>query len=70
MYVDKGTCYSRDEFWAFIALMSYSHESIHVKWVADLNSKEEAQLVFVCGESSFGRCMIGSLLVEPCLQVF
>jgi hypothetical protein len=53
MYVDKGTCYGKDELWAFTALLSCFHESIHVKWVIDLSSKEEAQLIFVCGGEQF-----------------
>jgi hypothetical protein len=51
MYFDKGTCYGRDKFWAFTALLSCSscsHESIHVKWDADLNSEDEAHTACIC----------------------
>jgi hypothetical protein len=49
MYVDRGTCFSKDDFWAFTSLLDCSHETIHLKWVADLNHSEEAQLAFVVG---------------------
>jgi hypothetical protein len=44
LYVDKGTCFGRDDFWSFNGLLDYFHENIHVKWVVDLNSAKEAQL--------------------------
>jgi hypothetical protein len=42
LYVDRGTAFGRDEFWAFSGLLDCSHDSIHWKWVADLNSAEDA----------------------------
>jgi hypothetical protein len=49
MYIDRGTSFGKDDFWAFTSLLDCFHETIHLKWVADLNECEEAQLVFVVG---------------------
>jgi hypothetical protein len=53
LYVNKGMSFGRDEFRAFSELLDYLHESIHLRWVADLNSNEKAQLAFVCGGKQF-----------------
>lgn len=46
LFVDKGNGFSQDEFWSLHGLLDSSHESIHLKWVCDLNSSGEAQLAF------------------------
>lgn len=46
LFVDTGNGFSQDEFWSFRGLQDSSHESIHLKWVCDLNSSAEAQLAF------------------------
>jgi len=49
LFVDTGNGFSQDEFWSFHGLLDSSHESIHLKWVCDLNSSGEAQLAFFVG---------------------
>jgi hypothetical protein len=53
LYVDKGTSFGRNELWAFFKFLDCLHKSIHLQWVADLNSNEEAQLAFVSGGKQF-----------------
>jgi hypothetical protein len=50
MYVDKGTNFSSDEFWAFRGLLDCTHESIHWRWIEDLNDSQGGQLVFIMAD--------------------
>jgi hypothetical protein len=53
LYMDSGTSFGKDEFWAFNGLLDCLDESIHLKWVVDLNLLEEAQLISVCKRKQF-----------------
>jgi hypothetical protein len=48
-YVDHTTSYRRDDFWALNALLDSFHESIHLKWVCDMNETTKAHLAFIVG---------------------
>jgi hypothetical protein len=50
LYVDRGTNFSSDELWAFRGLLDCMHESIHWRWVEDVNDSQGGQLVFVVGD--------------------
>jgi hypothetical protein len=50
IYVDKGTNFSSDEFWAFRGLLDCTHESIHWRWIEDLNDSQGGQLVFIMAD--------------------
>jgi hypothetical protein len=50
LYVDKGMNFSSDEFWAFRGLLDCTHESIHFRWIEDLNDSQGSQLVFIVGD--------------------
>ena len=58
IYVDKGTIFEKgqilkekffEKFWAFNILFNCSHESIHIKWVENLNSSKKQKLAFFIG---------------------
>ena len=49
LYGNDSTKYKRDDFHAFNMLLQLSHESILLKWDANLNLPEE-QLAFVFGD--------------------
>ncbi len=44
--------YTQDEFFAFKGLLDCNHQSIHMKWVANLNLEEE-NLTFLCGGEKY-----------------
>lgn len=37
LYIERGTSFAKDDFWAFSGLLDCSHESIYMKWVCNLN---------------------------------
>jgi hypothetical protein len=51
-YTDFKLKYTQDEFFAFKGLLDYNHQSIHMKWVPNLNLEEE-NLAFQCGGEKY-----------------
>jgi hypothetical protein len=51
-YIDLKLKYTQDEFFAFKGLLDCHHQSIHMKWVANLNLEEE-NLAFLCGGEKY-----------------
>jgi hypothetical protein len=49
--------YTQDELFAFKGLLDCNNQSIHMKWVANLNSKEE-NLAFLCDGEIFWQCIV------------
>jgi hypothetical protein len=50
LYNDGNSSFSNDEFSAFKSLLNFSHDYIHMKWVANLNDNNEQLAFLVNGE--------------------
>lgn len=65
-YEDPKTAFSSYEFWAFRKLTTFTHDTIQLNWITDLNDQTEQLAFIVNGEKLFAKHTLpGSVVAKP-----